>query len=89
MVVMYTLKRGDDGKLHGPINKKVWASFMSRKTAAKWARAEATRRGFPPDTTKTVQLVMDGAKGLRHNLEPLFPGAIVTLDVCHVVEKFY
>ena len=89
VVVMYTLKRGDDGKLHGPINKKVWASFMSRKTAAKWARAEATRRGFPPDTTKTVQLVMDGAKGLRENLARLFPGAILTLDVCHVVEKVW
>src|SRR5258708_40289135 len=24
LVVMYTLRRGDDGKLHGPINKKVW-----------------------------------------------------------------
>ena len=57
--------------------------------AALWARAEATKRGFGPDTTKVVQLVMDGAKGLRQNLEPLFPGAIVTLDVCHVVEKLW
>jgi hypothetical protein len=89
LVVMYTLKRGDDGKLHGPINKKVWASFAGRKAAALWARAEATKRGFGPDTTKTVQLVMDGAKGLRQNLVPLFPGAIVTLDVCHVVEKVW
>jgi hypothetical protein len=89
LVVMYTLKRGDDGKLHGPINKKVWGSFTGRKAAASWARAEASKRGFGPDTTKTVQLVMDGAKGLRQNLEPLFPGAIVTLDVCHVVEKLW
>lgn len=89
LVVLYTLKRGDDGKLHGPINKKVWASFAGRKAAAWWARAEATKRGFGPDTTKTVQLVMDGAKGLRHNLVPLFPGAVVTLDVCHVVEKLW
>ncbi len=89
LVVMYTLRRSDDGRLHGPINKKVWASFAGRKAAALWARAEATKRGFGPDTTKTVQLVMDGAKGLRHNLVPLFPGAIVTLDVCHVVEKLW
>lgn len=89
LVVMYTLKRGADGKLHGPIHKKVWASFAGRKAAARWARAEATKRGFGPQTTKTVQLVMDGAKGLRHNLEPLFPGAIVTLDVAHVVEKLW
>ena len=89
LVVMYTLKRGADGKLHGPINKKVWASFAGRKAAALWARAEATKRGFGPGTTQTVQLVMDGAKGLRQNLVPLFPGAIVTLDVCHVVEKLW
>jgi hypothetical protein len=89
LVVMYTLKRGEEGKLHGPCNKKVWASFAGRKAAARWARAEATKRGFGPDTTKTVQIVLDGAKGLKHNLEPLFPKAIFTLDVCHVVEKLW
>jgi len=26
LVVMYTLKRGDDGRLHGPIHKRVWGS---------------------------------------------------------------
>jgi len=89
LVVMYTLQQGDDGQRHGPLNKKVWASFAGRKAAALWARAEATKRGFGPDTTQTVQLVMDGAKGLRHNLAALFPKAIVTLDVCHVVEKLW
>jgi hypothetical protein len=89
VVVMYTLKRGGDGKLHGPINKKLYATFAGRKTAALWARAEATKRGFGPDTIQTVQIVLDGAKGLKHNLEPLFPRAIFTLDVCHVVEKLW
>jgi hypothetical protein len=89
VVVMYTLRRGDDGQLHGPINKKVWASFAGRKAAALWARAEATKRGFGSETTKTVQLVLDGAKGLKQNLEPLFPGALFTLDICHVVEKLW
>ncbi len=89
VVVMYTLQRGADGQLHGPINKKVWATFAGRKAAAWWARAEATKRGFGPDTPKTVQIVLDGAKGLKHNLEPLFRGAIFTLDVCHVVEKLW
>jgi hypothetical protein len=89
VVVMYTLKAGDDGKLHGPINKKRYATFAGRKAAALWARAEATKRGFGPDTTKTVQIVLDGAKGLKHQLEPLFPKAIFTLDVCHVVEKLW
>jgi hypothetical protein len=89
LVVMYTLKRGEDGRLHGPLNKKVWGSFGGRKGAAVWARAEATKRGFGPDTTKTVQIVLDGAGGLKHNLEPLFPRAIFTVDVCHVVEKLW
>ena len=89
VLVMYTLKRGTDGKLHGPINKKVWASFAGRKAAALWARAEATKRGFGPDTTKTVRIALDGAKGLKQNMEPLFPKAIFTLDICHVVEKLW
>jgi hypothetical protein len=89
VVVMYTLKRGADGKLHGPRNKKLYGTFRGRKAAARWARAEATKRGFGPETTQTVQIVVDGAKGLKHQLEKLFPKAIFTLDVCHVVEKLW
>jgi hypothetical protein len=89
VVVMYTLKKGPDGKLHGPINKKLYATFAGREAAARWARAEATKRGFGPATTKTVQIVLDGAKGLKHSLERLFPQAIFTLDVCHVVERLW
>ena len=89
VVVLYTLKRGEDGRLHGPINKRLYATFAGRKAAALWARAEATKRGFGPDSNKTVQIVLDGAKGLKDNLEPLFPDAIFTLDVCHVVEKLW
>jgi hypothetical protein len=89
VVVMYTLKRGPDGRLHGPCNKKVWASFGGRKAAALWARAEATKRGFGPDTGKTVQIVVDGASGLKNNLSEAFPKAILTVDICHVVEKLW
>jgi hypothetical protein len=89
VVVMYTLKRGDDGKLHGPINKKIWATLAGRKAAALWARAEATKRGFGPDTTKTVQIVLDGVVSLKSDLEALFPKAIFTVDVWHVVERLW
>jgi Uncharacterised protein family (UPF0236) len=89
VVVIYTLKRGDDGKLHGPLNKKLYATFAGRNAAALWARAEAAKRGFGPKTTKTVQIVLDGAKSLKGNLKPLFPKAIFTLDVCHVVERLW
>lgn len=87
VVVMYTLQRGDDGKLHGPINKKLYGTFAGRKAAGLWARAEATKRGFGPDTTRTVQIVSDGATG--YNFDALFPQAIYTLDVCHVVERLW
>lgn len=89
VVVMYTLKKGDDGKLHGPINKKVYATFAGRKAAALWARAAATRRGFGPETTNTVQIVLDGAESLKANFLTQFPEAIFTLDVCHVVERLW
>lgn len=89
VVVMYTLQRGDDGKLHGPLHKKLWASFAGQKAAALWARAEASKRGFGPDTTKTLQIALDGANMLKKILERLFPSAIFTLDVCHVLEKLW
>lgn len=89
VVVLYTLRRGTDGQLHGPVNKKLYGTFAGRKAAALWARAEATKRGFGPDTSKTVQIVVDGAASLKGSLEALFPKAIFTLDVCHVVERLW
>jgi len=89
VLVMYTLKRGEDGRLHGPLNKKVYATFAGRQAAAQWARAEATKRGFGPETSKRVQIVLDGAKSLKAHFKALFPKAIFTLDVCHVVERLW
>lgn len=89
VLVMYTLRRGVDGRLHGPVNKKVWATFAGRTAAAAWARAEATRRGFPPGRNRDVQIVVDGAQGLADKLRPLFAGALFTLDVRHVEERLW
>jgi len=89
LVVMYTLRRGDDGLLHGPINKRVWGSFAARKVMLQWARAEASRRGFPPDTVKRIQILMDGEKCLALRLKELFPQALLTLDIRHVEEKLW
>src|SRR5688572_18780789 len=76
LVVMYTRRRGEDGRLHGPCNKKVYGTFGARKKALAWAREQATRRGFPPETTKTVQVVVDGELCLGQRLRVLFPQAI-------------
>lgn len=89
LVVMYTLQRGADGKLHGPVNKKVWGSYAPRAVMLQWARDQATKRGFPPDTTKTVQIVIDGETCLAKGLGVLFPKAIFTIDVHHVVERLW
>jgi hypothetical protein len=89
LVVMYTLKRGPDGLLHGPLNKKVWALHGPRRRAFEWARAQATKRGFPPDTKKTVQIVVDGEKCLEQRLRELFPNAIFTLDLRHAQERLW
>jgi len=89
LVAMYTLHRGDDGKLHGPTNKRVWGSFASRKKMIQWARAEATRRGFGPGTDRLVQIVVDGERCLAKRLRKLFPKAILTLDIRHVEERLW
>jgi hypothetical protein len=89
LVVMYTLRRGDDGRLHGPVNKKVFGTFGSRRSALDWARAQATRRGFPPGTPKVVQIVIDGETCLEQRLRRLFRGATLTLDVRHAQEKLW
>ena len=89
LVVMYTMKKGTDGRLHGPINKKVYATFGSRKKAIEWARRQATRRGFGPDTTKTIEIVLDGEICLEQRMRKLFPKAILTLDIRHAQEKLW
>jgi hypothetical protein len=89
LLAMYTLRRGADGRLHGPINKKVYGTFSSRQVALQWVRAQATRRGFPEDTTKTIQIILDGEVCLEQQLRLLFPTAILTLDIRHAQERLW
>ena len=89
LVAIYTLKMGPDGRLHGPVNKRIWGSFASRKAMLAWIRAEATRRGFGPKSAGLVQIVVDGEKCLAKRLRKLFPKAVVTLDIRHVEERLW
>ena len=89
LVAMYTLKRGEDGRLHGPINKKIWGRFGLRKAAMQWARDQARRRGFPPETQRRVQIAIDGEKCLQKELQRLFPNATFTLDLRHAEEYLW
>lgn len=89
IVVMYTLKRGSDGLLHGPINKKVWASYAPRKVMLEWVRRQATKRGFPPNTDKRIHIAVDGEKCLKDGLKHLFKNATFALDIRHVEEYLW
>ncbi len=89
LVAMYTLRRAADGKLHGPVNKRVWGSLASRPQMLRWVRAEATRRGFGPKTTQLIQIVVDGERCLALRLRRLFRKAILTLDIRHVEERLW
>ncbi len=89
IVVIYTLRKGKDGQLHGPVNKQVWASFRCRKAMLEWARRQATKRGFPPGTDKRIHIVVDGEKCLRDGLSILFPEATFALDIRHLEEKIW
>ena len=90
MVVIYTLRQQAYGSLLlGPINKRYYASFAPKRHAVEIARREATKRGFPPGTRKTIQVLTDGDNDLDRYIAELFPGAIHTIDVMHVIEKLW
>lgn len=93
LVVMYTLRRGlaPDGKpaLLGPRNRKVYASYTSKRHAFEVARREADKRGFPNGSDKLVQLISDGDEDLARLAKGFFPEAIHTLDVMHAMEYLW
>ena len=88
MMVMFTLKR-HGGKLLGPINRKLYASFAPKKHAFAIARREATKRGFGPGSGKLIQIVTDGDPDLATYTAEYFPTAMHTIDVIHVIEKLW
>ena len=88
MFVMYTLKR-EGGKLLGPLNRRVYASFAPKEHAFIIARREADKRGFGKDSGKLVQIVTDGDDDLECYIARHFFGAIHTIDIMHVVEKLW
>jgi len=89
VVVLYTLKRSDDGLLLGPINKKVYASYAPKRHAVAIARREADKRGFADQRGKLVQVVTDGDNDLERYVKEFFPEAIHTIDVFHVTEYLW
>ncbi len=73
IIVIYSLKRGEDGRLEGPINKKVYASYAPKRHAIAIARREADKRGFTEKSGKLIQFVTDGDNDLERYIEEFFP----------------
>ena len=88
MVVMFTLKTSG-GLLHGPINRRMYASFASKEHAFRFARSEADKRGFFEGSGKLIHFVTDGDNDLERYINKYFPGAVQTIDFAHAVEKLW
>jgi hypothetical protein len=95
LVVMYTLKPSEDGKLLlGPINKKVYASFAPKRIAFEYAQKQAVKRGFAPGSGRLIQFVSDGDDDFRTYLKEYFgtygkQELVLTIDLPHVMEYIW
>lgn len=89
MVVMYTLRRCGTRRLEGPLNKRHYVTFASKRRAFEVARREAIKRGFGPTSGRLVQLVTDGDDDLSRLRAEYLPQAEHTIDVYHVIEKLW
>jgi hypothetical protein len=87
--VLYTLRRDAEGKLEGPVNKRVYATFESYRAVFAWIALEAKKRGYGTAKFATVLFVADGADAIWALQQEYFPGAEVCLDWYHVVEKLW
>jgi len=87
--VLYTLRRTDDGKLDGPVNKRVYATFESYRALFEWIHAEAVKRGYGTSKFAKVLFIADGAETLWSLQTEYFPDAEVCIDWYHIVEKLW
>jgi Transposase len=87
--VLYTLKRDAAGKLDGPVNKRVYATFEGYRAVFEWIALEAKKRGYGTPKFSKVLFVADGADAIWALQREFFPDAEVCLDWYHVVEKLW
>lgn len=89
MVVMYTLRRVGTRRLEGPVNRRHYVTFASKRTAFAFARAQADKRGFGPDAGRQVELLTDGDNDLARFGAEYLPHARHTIDAYHVFERLW
>jgi len=72
----------------GPQDKRVWASLLAGKDAfVKDMVAEVNRRD--PRKRKVRVVVADGERALQLRMAKALPGAVLVLDLLHVLEKVW
>jgi hypothetical protein len=84
--VIYTLRRNKDGTLDGPINKRVLATFGSRRQAFAMALTEALKRGY---RHKPTYFLADGSRAIWTLQREFFPLATPCIDWYHVCEYLW
>jgi hypothetical protein len=87
--VIYTLRRDEEGRLDGPVNKRLYATFNGHKALFKWLHEQAVKRGYGTDKFEHVHFLADGAKAIWKLQQKYFPDAEVALDWYHVAEKLW
>lgn len=86
---LYTLKRDANGKLEGPVNKRIYATFKSYRALFEWLRAEANKRGYGTQKFSKILFLADGAEVIWNLKKEFFPEAQECLDWFHVAEKLW
>lgn len=87
--VLYTLQRSGKGKLEGPLNKRVYATFEGYRPLFEWLRAQADRRGYGTKKFSQVLFIADGARAIWSLKQQFFPDCVECLDWYHAVEKLW
>ncbi len=87
--VIYTLRRDEDGRLDGPINKRLYATFEGHRALFEWLHREAIKRGYGTAKFERVHFLADGATAIWKLQKEFFPDAEVALDWYHVGEKLW
>jgi hypothetical protein len=86
--VIYTMRKNGDS-LEGPINKRVYGTFVSYRALFEWLLKEATKRGLGTDRITKVLFIADGAEILWDLQREFFPQVHMCLDWYHIVERIW
>jgi len=81
-------KRSEDKPRRRPEHKRVWASLQKSKEEL-IAEVAAEMRARDPEGLKTHAAVTDGERALQNRVKRLLAGAILILDLLHVLEHLW